>query len=200
MKDSNIFAGTWYGVLLSTNNGTSWSVVDSNFVYSFAVSGNSIFAGRGEGVFMSTDNGKKWTDVNSGLPTNLRIYSLAVNDSNIFAGTADGGIWRRPLSEMIGVTSNEQRVVAQQSRVLNLIVSNQSFHNVAINFSLAQSQMVTLRIFTLSGREIATLINKHLGAGEHSLSWDTKNMAAGCYAVKMQVGSNVVVKNIPVSH
>jgi photosystem II stability/assembly factor-like uncharacterized protein len=94
----NIFAGTGGGgVFLSTNNGTSWTAVNSGMpansnIHSFAVRGSNIFAGTvGRGVFLSTNNGSNWTAVNNGLPANASVYSLAVNDSNIFAGTFAGG-------------------------------------------------------------------------------------------------------------
>jgi hypothetical protein len=50
VNDSSIFAGTDSGVLISTNNGTSWTPVDSGLppntlVKSLALSGSSIFAG-----------------------------------------------------------------------------------------------------------------------------------------------------------
>jgi hypothetical protein len=49
------------------------------------------------------------------------------------------------------------------------------------------------------GNITETLVDRNIEAGERSLSWDTKGMAAGCYAVRMQVGSNAYVKNISVS-
>ena len=82
------------------------------YVTCFAVNGSNLFAGtignnfnmRGSGVFLSTNNGTNWTAVNTGLPTRTTVWSLAVNGSNLFAGTDDGGVWRRPLSEMVNET------------------------------------------------------------------------------------------------
>ena len=56
MSGSNIFAGTYDdGVFLSTNNGTSWTAVNSGLtdldVYSLAVSGSTIFAGTDSGLW-----------------------------------------------------------------------------------------------------------------------------------------------------
>jgi hypothetical protein len=106
---TNLFAGTYgSGVFLSTNNGTSWNAVNSGLpanddVHAFAFSGTNLFAGTyGSGVFLSTNNGTSWTAVNIGL-TNTLVEALAVSGSDLFAGT-DGGVWRRPLSEMITST------------------------------------------------------------------------------------------------
>ena len=94
---SNIFAGTSCGgVLLSANNGTSWTAVDSGLpiysVLSLAVSGSTIFAGTTGDFYRSTNNGTSWTAVDSGL-TNYPVLCLGGNDSHIFAGTNGGGVF-----------------------------------------------------------------------------------------------------------
>jgi poly(3-hydroxybutyrate) depolymerase/ligand-binding sensor domain-containing protein len=104
---TNLFAATYDGgVFLSTNNGTSWTAVNTGLTHTFVdalapdLSGN-LFAGAYDGgVFLSTNNGTSWTAVNTGL-THTYVLSLAVSGTNLFAGTFGGGVWRRPLSEMI---------------------------------------------------------------------------------------------------
>jgi len=99
ISDTNIFAGTnGGGVCLSTNNGTSWTVVNTGLtnlqVWSLAVSGTDLFAGTHlGGVCLSTNNGTSWTAVNTGL-TNIDVRALAISDPYIFAGTNGGGVFR----------------------------------------------------------------------------------------------------------
>lgn len=105
-----LFAGTYDGgIFRSTNNGDSWTAVNSGLttdlgrpgpcVGSFAVSGNSIFAGTGydQGLFLSTDNGESWTAVNSSLPLDFPVLGgcgpLIVHRDSIFAGTGSAGIF-----------------------------------------------------------------------------------------------------------
>jgi hypothetical protein len=98
ISGSNIFAGTYGGVFLSTDNGASWTSANSGIpggasVNAFAFSGSNIFAGTGSnGVFLSTDNGSSWTAVNTGL-TNTSFRALAVSGDNIFAGSYGGGVF-----------------------------------------------------------------------------------------------------------
>ncbi len=72
VSGSNVFAGTYGGVFLSTNNGASWTAdgLTQKMVYSLLVNGTNIFAGtvNGGGIFLSTNNGNSWTTVNSGIP------------------------------------------------------------------------------------------------------------------------------------
>ena len=77
VKGTNLFAGTAGGVFRSTNNGTSWTAVNTGLTYTsvdaLAVSGTNLFAGTENGVFLSTNNGTSWTAVNTGL-TNTSVY------------------------------------------------------------------------------------------------------------------------------
>ena len=99
---ANLFAGDGEGgngVFLSTDNGTSWTAVDSGMGYtwvnSLAVSaagngGANIFAGtQNGGVFLSTNNGKSWTLPSTRL-SNEVVYALGVEGTNLFAGTGEG--------------------------------------------------------------------------------------------------------------
>jgi ligand-binding sensor domain-containing protein len=92
---TNLFAGTYRGVFLSSNNGTSWALASygfpTNTSAAFAVSGTSLFLGTyGNGVFRSTNNGSTW--VNVGL-TGKTVRSFAVNGSNIFVGLQGEGVF-----------------------------------------------------------------------------------------------------------
>ena len=89
---SNIFAGTPYGVFISTNNGTTWILTAlNNYVQSLAVSGNNIFAGTSpNGVFLSTNNGTNWAQTSL---NNKSISSLATSGNYIFAGAYLGSIY-----------------------------------------------------------------------------------------------------------
>ncbi|MDR3627597.1 MAG: hypothetical protein P4L45_12220, partial [Ignavibacteriaceae bacterium] len=102
VSGTNIFAGTaWNGVFLSTNNGTTWTQVNTGLantvVTSLVVSGANIFAGIGNnndlgigGVYLSTNSGTNWTQ--TGL-TNVGVSSITVSGTNIFAGTVNRGVY-----------------------------------------------------------------------------------------------------------
>ncbi len=97
---TNIFAGSYYqGVYLSTDNGATWTQVNSGLtdlkVDCITSIGSNVFAGTGSGVFMTTNNGSNWTKVSTGLPDN-EVISLASNGTNLYAGVWGNGGWISP--------------------------------------------------------------------------------------------------------
>jgi hypothetical protein len=70
---TNLFTLSSDGVRVSTNNGTSWSIVNNGLpscagASALAVIGTNLFVGIcGEGVYLSTNYGNNWTAVNFGL-------------------------------------------------------------------------------------------------------------------------------------
>jgi len=100
---TNLFAGTYAGVFLSTNNGTNWTPASAGltnpYLRSFGVSPNGagsahLLAGTASppgllnGIFRSTNNGESWSMV---LPS-PGVNAFAVYDTNPFAG-ADNGVF-----------------------------------------------------------------------------------------------------------
>lgn len=96
---SNMFVAKALGVLLSTDNGITWSAVNNGLpadcsVNKLAVSGTNIFAGTwGDGVYLSANSGSAWSAVNNGLPTNTYVNALATIGNNIFVGTGTDVYW-----------------------------------------------------------------------------------------------------------
>ncbi|MBS1806764.1 MAG: hypothetical protein JST84_01065 [Acidobacteria bacterium] len=96
VSGTSIYAGTNSGIWRTTDNGTTWTQVNTGLattdVRSMAVGGTTIYAGtNGGGVFRSTD-GTNWTAINTGL-TNLVVTALAANGTDTYAGTFGGGVF-----------------------------------------------------------------------------------------------------------
>ncbi len=90
VSGTNLFAGTDYsGVFLSTNNGTSWTEVNSGltntYVRALAVSGTNLFAGTPGGGVWRRPLSEMITSVEqppSGLPAHFRLQQNYPNPFN----------------------------------------------------------------------------------------------------------------------
>jgi len=66
----------------------------------------------------------------------------------------------------------------------------------AINYQLPVGSHVTLKIYDLIGREVATLVDVEMPAGRHIATWDAKNAASGVYYYRFVSGYFTTVKRM----
>ncbi len=70
-----------------------------------------------------------------------------------------------------------------------------------IRFGLPEDSKVTLTIYSPTGEQVTTLVNKHLPAGYHQVQWDGTNaagisVASGIYIYEMKTGQQRLVKKM----
>ncbi len=185
-KDNTILAGLPGGCIRSTNNGFSWipSYDIDGSVFSMIIKGNRIIAGinsgnnSSQGISMTTNLGVNWMTKGEGL--NYKdIYFVSANDEYIFAGSRFYGIWRRPLSEMVGVENISAEVPAGFSIKQNY--PNPFNPTTNIEFNVPKSSDIRIKVYDLQGREVQTLVNERLNAGGYKVNFNGSSLNSGVY-------------------
>ncbi len=65
-----------------------------------------------------------------------------------------------------------------------------------IIFKVKDSRLVTLKIYDAIGREVSTLINEKLSAGEYETSFDAEGLTSGVYFYKLEAGDFLQVRKM----
>jgi len=65
-----------------------------------------------------------------------------------------------------------------------------------INYSVPKTSMVTIRVFDVLGREVATLVNENKPVGNYSVQFNANKLTSGVYFYKMEAGSFTQTKKI----
>ncbi len=88
------------------------------------------------------------------------------------------------------VVSIDERVpfVGPESFLLHQNFPNPFNPSTTIRFSLQQREEVTLRVFDVVGREVATLVNDELPGGDHSVVFAAGELASGVYFYTLSAG------------
>ncbi|MCK5572630.1 MAG: T9SS type A sorting domain-containing protein, partial [Bacteroidetes bacterium] len=58
-----------------------------------------------------------------------------------------------------------------------------------IPFTIPHRSHVTVRVFSLLGEHIATLVDDEIVAGEHTVTWMPEGLASGSYFYRLQARS-----------
>ena len=65
-----------------------------------------------------------------------------------------------------------------------------------IKYSVPKQSYVSLKVYDILGREVATLVNEEKPAGTYEVSWEAKNLASGVYFYKISAGDYTAVKKM----
>ncbi|RJP72250.1 MAG: T9SS C-terminal target domain-containing protein [Ignavibacteriales bacterium] len=67
-----------------------------------------------------------------------------------------------------------------------------------INYQLPANSYVTLKVFDLLGKEVTTLVNGNMDAGNHNVNFNASSLSAGTYFYKLKAGDYTSVKKLMV--
>ncbi|CAN5206436.1 hypothetical protein BH23BAC3_BH23BAC3_32080 [soil metagenome] len=96
------------------------------------------------------------------------------------------------------VTDLEDEVLLSPKQIsLNQNYPNPFNPSTRISFSLPQSQQVTLKVYDMLGREVASLANRVMfSAGNHTLNFEASNLSSGMYIYRLTSNNVVLTKKM----
>ena len=195
-SQGHLYAGTANGkVLESADNGESWLQKDILTIFrinGLAVNSNDeLFAYASDGVYRSVNDGASWIQINSGL-INKYVLSFLINKSGYaFAGISQGGVYRSSVS-----TTSIIENINPQDYSLSQNYPNPFNPTTIIGYSIPKASFVTLKVYDILGREIATLVNAEKSFGNYNVEFNGSGLSSGIYFYKLQTGDYSSVKKM----
>ncbi len=190
---TSIFAASQQSVYVSTNGGISWSAISSalknKMISSIASKDGNIFAGTNYGVFLSTNNGASWANDNEGL-AGLNVSTLLIRSGKIFAGIKKGGVWVRPLSELITTVDHKTNKLPPNFSM------EQNFPNpfnpsTKIEYTMPTASKTRMNIYSVTGELVSTLVDGFQSAGAHTATFNGEGLPSGLYICRISAGGFV---------
>jgi hypothetical protein len=133
---------------------------------------------------------------------NAGTYSLRFTAPNYYTKTVSGitaindsaVVYNVKLKSMLTSINNEVENITN----FNLYQNYPNPFNPVTNikFDLKESSFVTLKIYDAAGKEVQTLLNSRLIAGQHSYNWNAENFSSGVYFYKITAGSFSDIKKM----
>ena len=139
-------------------------------------------------------------------PTNLievaQYDTYPLNDNPDYRGcwgaypfTQNGMVFASDMEGYLTVLqfteTNTSVFVGEPEQIPNKVVLHQNYPNpfnptTTIEFSIPQTEFVTVKVYNIVGHEITTLINDELSTGNHSIQWDGSHQLSGVYFVQIE--------------
>ncbi|MEM1042181.1 MAG: T9SS type A sorting domain-containing protein [Bacteroidota bacterium] len=142
-----------------------------------------LYVGSDVGAFVSLDRGATWGALGTGLPA-VSVYDLKVHPTERFlaAGTHGRSMWRLDLSNVTVATEEE---AGPLGFALGAAYPNPFAESTTLSYRLDAAAQVTVEVFDVRGRRVATLADAEQAAGEHRVTWDAAGAATGTYLVRL---------------
>jgi hypothetical protein len=98
-------------------------------------------------------------------------------------------------------TTRDPLSIEDHTRSISAYWLSQNYPNpfnpsTTIEFTLPKSELTTLKVYNILGKEVATLVSKKLNQGNHTYQFDGKNLASGVYYYQLVAGDYREVKKM----
>lgn len=156
---------------------------------------------NGGGIAYTTDRGRTWYFYNEGFPAQSPVAALAGHErspstdlySGLFLNQNNGGpVYRRTITTDVRTAWSD----LQEAFALYQNHPNPFNPTTTIRYDLPFTGRVSLKVFDILGREVATLVNEVKEPGEHSVTFEASRMSSGVYFYRMRAGEYQSIKKL----
>jgi photosystem II stability/assembly factor-like uncharacterized protein len=182
-----VYVSSDSGLYRSETSGLSWSRIQAGSFRSIRFGRTNtdyVYAGTATGeLWRSTDRGNTWSAYNNSFTRSAIIGLYAYSDSDTLLACATNGLFKVFASHIVGVSE-------EFNSLPRIFVLAQNYPNpfnptTTINYQLSTNSHVTLKVFDVLGREVATLVNETKEPGRYEVEFNAEHLASGIYLYRL---------------
>jgi photosystem II stability/assembly factor-like uncharacterized protein len=161
---------------------------------------NIIFTNISEGwasmvtkIYHTCDRGQTWVCQFESDSIGFIQDIFFLNNGNGWAVSNQGKIIRYFKSSTVNVDNTD---IHPHEYIVNQNYPNPFNPSTNICFSIPSNRYVTLKIYNVLGKEVATLVSQEKPSGSYNVQWDGYGQASGIYFYRLTIGSYVTTKKM----
>jgi photosystem II stability/assembly factor-like uncharacterized protein len=161
---TNYLPCTWLNDIVFTDDSSGWAVGDYGFIWH------------------TTDRGTNWNRVESGTTSHLYRIFFFENGSKGYILGADSTLLK--YSKTVGV--KEQQPFLATSFKLYQNYPNPFNPTTTIGYRITRSGKISLKVFDVLGREVATLVDEEQSEGVYTQRFEAPHLSSGVYFYRLR--------------
>jgi hypothetical protein len=127
-------------------------------------------------------------------PSNDELNWVGISHGDLIVINEDGITY---YSSFAGTDPKDPPIVPTEEFLIMLPAYPNPFNpNTVISFDLSDADMVSLDIFDIAGRQVASLISEYMIPGSHQIVWNPGQLSSGIYFVKLIAGNTSLNQKI----
>lgn len=167
--------------LTFTNESTGWTT------------GTKSGAERKVQMFKTEDGGRTWSDVTDTqvIDQDVIVYGISAYNNDLWVCGYSSTIYTNAI-----ITSLENEYEGVSNFNLSQNYPNPFNPSTVIEFSLDKSSMVSLKVYDVIGREVATLVNGELNNGVYKYTFNALGLSSGIYFYTIKTNSDIETRKM----
>lgn len=143
---------------------------------------------EGKGASVSYDGGHTWTTMPGTEGSNFRNMTWLNNHCGWAGGynvnDTLGGIFKF-IGELPSITTSVQHLEHKYGNLLE-VYPNPVSENATIQFTLANTDFVSLSVYDITGKHLETILSEKLTSGKNKTNWNAEGLPSGIYFLRLE--------------
>ncbi len=124
-------------------------------------------------------------------PLNAGTQTLFANGNSVnFDGSTSGDEWNFAPDKRVTVVANITSAENERGSTPLRFSLSQNYPNpfnpiTKIQYSIARNEIVSLKVYDASGREVVALVNEYESAGNYEVDFNARNLSSGIYVFRL---------------
>ena len=152
---------------------------------SFTDADNGTAVGSGGTILRTTDGGATWGAQPSG--TTNALNGVSFTDATNGTAVGSGGKILRISGNVTAIEDN--KTISPTKFILMQNYPNPFNPSTTIQYVIISRQFVSLKVYDILGREVATLVNEEKPIGSYRINFNGSKLTSGVYFYRLQTGS-----------
>ena len=147
----------------------------------------------------------------TGVQLNYGLLDTLLSDIGLETGSSDtlyhrvlstdGSVQAKSETKVVVMTRGNVTAISEANQLPDQTRLHPNYPNpfnptTQIQFDLKKGQRVRLSIYNVLGKEVATLIDRQMNSGSHSVNFDATGMSSGVYLYRLQTPGQTLTRKM----